>query len=450
MKWSVFFSFSVIQAHLQSVVFESPRCSTSLVSSFYSSLYCLYFLGNIYPIIMPQTLAVGLTIGVIAIFVIAALFCYACRQFLKPFLQTDLESGRRRANGPSSYPNSQYRMPSWPHQPQSEILDNNQESHWNILESQRYPAELDVTQPSPTQEPTSIPLEEIRPVPPKSKRTRRRTRTHPLANLSGQELRALDRGRLNSLPLPQEPDHAGNNNENPRPEPGVELVGDGLSGSFPIAYHQRSQFQMFENPAAMSTASIDSDSDPRVSPILRPIPDSIPGISAWRRGRSPYKPSTTNGQNTDSKPDNIDEWISAQHHPPPTSQPSTSSSDPAPPPTRRRRHRTTESSSNRNQDRPEEPRNRPRRRQNVAFDDGRNKTFVLPPTRSPSPVKPLSPNHHRHHQRDERRPPSPMPGTWPGSSTISSPPISEEGVRLRETTGRNTAVNGVRGLGTRR
>lgn len=398
-----------------------------------------------------QELGVGLGIGLTLLVVLGIILWHACKKQFAPTLQADPESGQGRlgvggSGGHSSSPNHISRMQSRHPQPSASIPVYIIERRHTLLGSRQPLIEINVAQPSRSHEPPHIPSRQVQPAPSSSRRTRRRRRTHPLADLSGQELRAMDRGRLNSLPLPQKTNIATKNPNSSRTEPTVELVEDGLFGSFATEYVQEPRDLTSANEPPISTASIDSNSDPRVSPITPPTPEPAPSRSTRRNSTSSYEISVTTvsqtgearigqwrfRQSMDSIPNDIDDVLSRWHELPANLQQSNSSSDPPPPP--RRQRRATDSSNRRRS----HICHQPRRQRSVTFDNGRNRTFVLPPA---AVVSAASTTAGPSNRLQDVRPTSPMPGSWPLSPTMS-PPVSENGMRLRNITVRNTAANG--------
>lgn len=398
-----------------------------------------------------QELGVGLGIGLTLLVVLGGLLWHACKQQFAPILQADPESGQGRSviessGGVSSSPDYINRTQSPHPQTSASIPVYIIERRHTILDSRQPLIEINVAQPSRSHELPHIPSRQIQPAPSSSRRTRPRTRTHPLADLSGQEFRAMDRGRLNCLPLPPRTDIATDNPNNSRTEPTIELVEDGLFGSFATEYVQELRDLTSASGTPISTASIDSDSDPRVSPITLPTPEPIPRSSTRPNRNSPHKLSATPRSQTnearirqwrlqqsmDSIPDDIDDMLSRWHELPANLQQSDTSSDPPPPP--RRQRRATDSSDRRRS----HIRHRPRRQRSVTFNDGRNRTFVLPPA---AVISTASTTAGRLNHLQDERPTSPMPGSWPPSPTMS-PPVSENEMWLRDITVRNTAANG--------
>lgn len=385
---------------------------------------------------VSQELSVSLGIGLTLAVVLGILLCHACKQQFAPRLQADPESGQgisgvRSSGGPSGFPNHISHTLSRQPWPRASILVDHVERRHTVLGSRQPLTDLNVAQSHYSHVRSQNSPREAQSVPSTSRRTRPRRQTHPSAYVSGQELRATER---TDIPT--------NGPQNPHTEPTVDFVEDGSFDPIATAYVQELPPLPSDGGTPTSTSSTDSDSDPRLSPVRPPIPEPIPGRWTRPNDRSPHEISITPVSQTneartrqwrlrrsrDSIPNDIDEW----HGLPTNLQQSESSSDPPPP---RRQRRATDSSNN---GRRSAIRPRPRSQTSGIFDDGRERTFIQPP--AAVAVSTASTNAGRSGHREDQRP---MPGSWPASPT-ASPPMSENEMRLRDITIRNTAANGAR------
>lgn len=393
-----------------------------------------------------QELGLGLGIGIALLVVFGALLWLAARRQILSTLQANPESGQGspvdgNPNVPTSPLNYRNRASFWPRQHRTPVP-----SFSTVRRHSRLPlTDINTAQLNPAPEQPRDLSAQVQAAHISSRRTRRSTRTHPLAKLSGQEVRAMDRGRLNNLPLPPNANTAVSNPQSPRIEPPVELVEDDRWSFMATACHSNFGDLTLENQTSMSTIFIDSASDPRIPPVVPPSPERIPRISTQRDSGSGHNASIQTvspaaearlkqrrqEQNLSFIPHDVDEILSISHESPANHQQSDSSSDPPIP----RRQRSATDGSNR---RRSYTRSRAPRQRSVTFDDSRNRTFVMPPAASNSPTDLPSQQHER--------PTSPMPGSWPSSPTMSSL-TSENEMRLRDTTSWNTAVNGARRTG---
>lgn len=388
---------------------------------------------------VSQELGVSLGIGLTLAVVLGVLLCRACKQQFAPRLQADPESGQGRSRvrsfgGPSGFPSHISHTLSRQPRPRASTLTYNVERRHTVLGSRQPLTEINVTQSHHSQEPSQTPPGEVQSVPSTSRKARPRRQTHPSAYVSGLELRATER---TDIPT--------NDPQNPHTEPTVDFVEDGLPDLIATAYVQELPPLPSDDGTPTSITSIDSDPDPRVSPVRSPTPEPIPGRWTRRNNRSPHgisvTPSTqTNearnrewylGRSRDSIPNDIDDMPPEWHELPTNLRQSESSSDPPPP--KRQRCATDSSSRQRSAIRP-----RPRRQTSGVFDDGRERTSIVPPVAVV--VSTASTNAGRSGRRQDQRP---MPGSWPASPT-ASPPMSEDEMRLRDITVRNTAANMLR------
>ena len=389
---------------------------------------------------VSQELGVSLGIGLTLAVVFEVLLCRACKQQFAPRLQADPESGHgrsgvRSSGGPSGFPNHISHTLSRQPRPRASTLVYNVEGRHTVLGSRQPLTEINVTQSHHSQERSQIPPGEVQSVPSTSRRTRPRRQTHPSAYVSGQELRATER---TDIPT--------NDPQNPHTEPTIDTVEEGLFDPIAPAYVQELPPLLSEDGTPTSTSSTDSDSDPRLSPVRPPTPEPTPGRRTRSDDRSPHEisippVSQTNEarnrqwrlrQSRNSISNDIDDIPPEWHEPSTTLHQSESSSDPPPPP--RRQRRATDNSNR--------PRSaiRPRSRSQTSgiFDDDCERIFIVPPAAVAVPT--ASTNAGRSYRRGDERP---MPGSWPASPT-ASPPLSEDEIRLRDITVRNTAANMVR------
>ncbi|KAL8919354.1 MAG: hypothetical protein Q9172_005021 [Xanthocarpia lactea] len=367
-----------------------------------------------------KELGVSLGVGIPLLVGVFAILRCAYRQRFVPRRQSDPEIGRERsayahARRPSyssaqeNQSHSQHRRPST-----SSHVPNGRRRE--AVEDSRRPSNGDDAAQRSAQPQTQ---------PARSRLTggRVRIRSHPVTGLSGQELRAMDRGRLSTLSQP--------------PSPVVEKSNRHGSASAPVATLVGTVAESSGNP----------QSDPRVSPIVPSTPASSRSQSTQRNSGStnaqvvtPNLPAEDDAQDRhlhlrrrfESIPDDVDDMMSGRHIIPADG---TSPQSPSElPHTTRRRRATDGSNRGDSQSGP-----KPRRGRNVTFNDNQNITYTIPPATSDSTS---SMNAGSSSQSDDERPPH-LPGTGLESPTVS-PPLSENGIRLENITARNTAANRVR------
>ncbi|KAL8859930.1 MAG: hypothetical protein Q9178_003477 [Gyalolechia marmorata] len=356
-------------------------------------------------------LGVSLGVGIPLLVGVLALLRYAYRQRFVSRRQSDPEIGRERPA--HAYARSQHRRPSSSsHIPSSRRRD--------AVEDSRPPSNgADAAQRSaqPQTQPARTTLTG----------GRVRIRSHPVTGLSGQELRAMDRGRLSTLSQPPSSVVEKNNCHGSASTSVATLVGDGRS--------------------TVAESSGNPQSDPRVSPIVPPTPASSQSQSTQPNSGStnaqvvtPNLPADDDVQDQhlhlrrspESIPDDIHDMMSGRHKIPADG---TSPQSPSDLPHTTRRHRATDSSNRGDsQSGPQ-----PRRERNVTFNDNQNITHTIPPATSDSTS---SINAGSSSQSDDERP-SHLRATGLESPTVS-PPLSENGIRLENITARNTAANRVR------
>ena len=205
---------------------------------FFTSVHFPLQSGSPYCKTMPSLeLGLGLGIGITLLVVFGTFLWLAARRQILSTLQVNPGSGQGspvngNANGSLSPTSHRNRTRSWPRQ------QSTPDPGFSTVSRHSRPplTEIDTARLNPSPEQPRDLSVEVQAPHISSRRSRRLTRTHPLAKLSGQEIRAMDRGRLNNLPLPINANTAVSNPPSSRIEPPVELVEDDQWSFMATAY----------------------------------------------------------------------------------------------------------------------------------------------------------------------------------------------------------------------